>query len=105
MPVTDLIERQAALRRACDEIGRRHPAETRMSFRVEFGPITGTAPPSGTERAIGHGTPTEVAADMLRYRETAGLTAFQINFHGCHNLSHLLDSMDCFMREVKPRVT
>ena len=54
---------------------------------------------------IGHGTPAEVAADLQRYREAAGLSAFQINFHGCRNLDHLLASMDCFMREVKPQVT
>jgi probable F420-dependent oxidoreductase len=105
MPVADLVDRQAALRKACDQIGREHPPETRMSFRVEFGPSAGNAPPSGTGRPIGHGTPAEVAADLLRYREAAGLNAFQINFHGCRNLDHLLDSMDRFMREVKPLVT
>jgi hypothetical protein len=61
-PVADLVERQACLRKACDQIGRQHPPETRMSFRVEFSPITGKAPPSGAERPIGHGTPAEVAA-------------------------------------------
>jgi hypothetical protein len=75
-----------------------------MSFRVEFGPITGNAPPSGVERPIGHGTPAEVAADLLRYREAAGVNAFQINFHGNQDLYQLLDSMDCFTREVKPLV-
>jgi probable F420-dependent oxidoreductase len=103
-PVADLVERQACLRKACDQIGRQHPPETRMSFRVEFSPITGNAPPSRAERPIGHGTPAEVAADLLRYRETAGVNAFQINFHGNHNLGQLFDSMDCFMREVKPLV-
>jgi probable F420-dependent oxidoreductase len=105
MPVADLVDRQAALRKACDRIGRQHPPETRMSFRVEFGSSAGDARPSGTERPIGHGTPAEVAADLLRYREAAGLNAFQINFHGCRDLDHLLDSMDRFMREVKPLVT
>jgi hypothetical protein len=76
-----------------------------MSFRVELSPITGNTPPSGAERPIGHGTPAEVAADLLRYREAAGVNAFQINFHGNHDLGQLLDSMDCFMREVKPLVT
>jgi hypothetical protein len=33
------------------------------------------------------------------------VNAFQINFHGNHDLGQLLDSMDCFMREVKPLVT
>jgi len=105
MPVADLVDRQAALRKVCDQIGRQHPPETRMSFRVEFGPVAADAPPSGTGRPMGHGTPAEVAADLLRYREAAGLNAFQINFHGCRNLDHLLDSMDRFMREVKPLVT
>jgi probable F420-dependent oxidoreductase len=104
-PVAELVERQSSLRKAWDRIGRQHPPETRMSFRVELTPITGNAPPSGAERPIGHGTPAEVAADLLRYREAAGMNAFQINFHGNHDLGQLLDSMDCFMREVKPLVT
>jgi alkanesulfonate monooxygenase SsuD/methylene tetrahydromethanopterin reductase-like flavin-dependent oxidoreductase (luciferase family) len=104
-PVPELVERQASLRKACDRIGRQHPPETRMSFRVEFSPITGNTPPSGAERPIGHGTAAGVAADLLRYREAAGVNAFQINFHGNHDLGQLLDSMDCFMREVKPLVT
>jgi probable F420-dependent oxidoreductase len=103
LPLADLVERQAALRKACDDIGR-PPLETRMSFRVEFSTITGNAPPAGKERPAGHGTPAEVAADLLRYREVAGLNAFQINFHGNHNLDQLLQSMECFMQEVKPRV-
>ena len=37
--------------------------------------------------------------------EAAGVEAFQINFHGNRNLEQLIDSMECFMREVKPRVT
>jgi len=76
-----------------------------MSFRVELSPITGNAPPSGDQRPVGHGTPGEVAADLIRYRERAGVTAFQINFHGNRDLSQLLDAMDCFMREVKPVLT
>lgn len=103
-PVAELAERQAFLCKACERIGRQQPPETRMSFRVEFGPITGNAPPSGVERPIGHGTPAEVAADLLRYREAAGVNSFQINFHGNHGLDQLLDSMDCFMREVQPLV-
>jgi hypothetical protein len=76
-----------------------------MSFRVEFSPITGNVPPSGDQRPIGHGTPAEVAADLIRYQERAGVNAFQINFHGNRGLGQLLDSMDCFMREVKPALT
>jgi probable F420-dependent oxidoreductase len=104
LPLADLVERQAVLRKACDEIGR-PPLETRMSFRVEFSTITGNAPPSGKERPAGHGTPAEVALDLMRYREEAGLNAFQINFHGNHDLDQLLQSMECFMQEVKPQLT
>jgi probable F420-dependent oxidoreductase len=104
LPLAQLVERQAALRQACEAIGRA-PIPTRMSFRVEFSTITGNAPPAGKERPAGHGTPAEVAADLLRYRETAGLDAFQINFHGNLNLDHLLQSMECFMREVAPVVS
>ena len=104
LPLAELVERRAALRQACEALGR-EPIPTRMSFRVEFSTITGNAPPAGKERSTGHGTPAEVAADLLRYREAAGVEAFQINFHGNRNLEQLIDSMECFMREVKPRVT
>jgi probable F420-dependent oxidoreductase len=103
LPLAQLVERRAALRQACEALGR-EPIPTRMSFRVEFSTITGNAPPTGKERPAGHGTPAEVAADLLRYREAAGLGAFQINFHGNRNLEQLLHSMECFMREVKPRL-
>jgi alkanesulfonate monooxygenase SsuD/methylene tetrahydromethanopterin reductase-like flavin-dependent oxidoreductase (luciferase family) len=103
-PVADLIERQTSLREACERIGRQPPPESRMSFRVELSSITGNKAPSGSERPIGHGTPGEIAADLVRYREAARVNAFQINFHGNRNLGQLLDSMDCFMREVKPLV-
>jgi len=86
MPVADLVERQAFLHKACERIGRQQPPEIRMSLRVEFGPITGNAPPSGGGRPVGHGTPAEVAADLLRYREAAGVNIFQINFHGKQDL-------------------
>ena len=76
-----------------------------MSFRAEFSQITGNTPPSGAERPIGHVTPSEVTADLRRYRETAGVSAFQINFHDNRNLGQLLDSMDCFEHGVKPLVT
>jgi probable F420-dependent oxidoreductase len=103
-PLADLIERREALHRASEKIGRQQPPETRMSFRVELSPITGNVLPAGAERPIGHGTPAEVAADLLRYHEKAGVNAFQINFHGNRDLGQLLESMDCFMREVKPLV-
>jgi probable F420-dependent oxidoreductase len=103
MPATQLVERRAALRLACEAISR-EPIPTRMSFRVELSKITGNTPPGGKQRPAGHGTPAEVAADLLHYRETAGLEAFQINFHGNRNLGQLLQSMECFMREDKPRL-
>jgi probable F420-dependent oxidoreductase len=103
-PVADLVERQTSLRKACEGIGRHQPPEIRMSFRVELSSITGNKILSRAERPIGHGTPAEIAADLLRYREAAGVNAFQINFHGNHDLGQLLDSMDCFMRDVKPLV-
>jgi hypothetical protein len=75
-----------------------------MSFRVEISTITGNAPPTDKERPTGHGTPAEIAVDLRRYREAAGVEAFQINFHGNRDLEQLLQSMECFMHEVKPRV-
>ena len=101
-PVPELVERRAALAKACDQAGRA-PIPTRMSFRVEFSTITGNAPPPD-KRPAGHGTPKEVAGDLLRYREAAGLDAFQINFHGNRDLGQLLQSMECFMQEVRPQV-
>src|SRR5438477_315513 len=83
--LAELVERRAALRQACEALGR-EPIPTRMSFRVEFSTITGKAPPAGKERSTGHGTPAEVAADLLRYREAAGVEAFQINFQGNRNV-------------------
>jgi probable F420-dependent oxidoreductase len=101
MPIDQLVERRAALAKACEAAGRA-PIATRMSFRVEFSTVTGNKPPAD-KRPAGHGTPAEVAADILRYRET-GLDAFQINFHGNRHLDDLLASMECFMSEVKPKV-
>ena len=103
LPVAQLVERQAVLRRTCEAAGRA-PIPTRMSFRVELSPITGSAPPAGKDRPTGHGTPAEVAGDLARYREAARLEAFQINFHGNRNLDQLLQSMECFMNEVRPRL-
>jgi len=104
MPLTDLVASQAALRQACERIGRAAPPKTRMSFRVEFSTLTGNAPPSGTERSPGWGTPAHVVDDLRRYRETTGLDAFQINIHGNRDLAQLLDQMDCFVQEVRPHV-
>jgi probable F420-dependent oxidoreductase len=102
MPVDQFVERRAALAKACEAAGRA-PIPTRMSFRVEFSTVTGNNPPAD-KRTAGHGTPAEVAADILRYREI-GLDAFQINFHGNRHPDDLLASMECFMSEVKPQVT
>lgn len=104
LPATQLVERQAALRQACEVAGRA-PIPTRMSFRVEISTITGNAPAVDKGRPVGHGTPAEVAADLLRYREAADLNAFQINFHGNRDLGQLLQSMECFMRDVAPVVS
>jgi probable F420-dependent oxidoreductase len=103
-PLAQLIERQAYLREACGRIGREDVPPTRMSFRVNFSAITGNPVAAGSERATGQGTPQHVAEDIQRYRQEAGVNAFQINFNGCHSLEQLLESMDCFMQEVKPLV-
>jgi probable F420-dependent oxidoreductase len=87
-PIAELIERRNYLRHECERTGRQRVPETRMSFRVE----------------AGRSTADEIAADLVRYREAAGVNAFQINFHGNRDLGQLLDSMDRFMREVKPLV-
>ena len=92
------------LHQACDQIGR-VPIPTRMSFRVELNTIAGNAPSAGGKRPIGHSSPAEVAGDLSSYRETAGLDAFQINFHGNRSLDQLLQSMECFMQDVAPIVS
>ncbi len=102
-PLPDLVDNMAYLKRASERLGREEPPMTRMSFRVNFTGITGNTHPEG-QRPAGQGTPEQVAEDMLRYREEAGLQAFQINFNGCHSLQQLLDSMDIFTNEVRPRV-
>jgi len=99
-----VVERQTVLHQACDQIGR-VPIPKRMSFRVELSTITGNAPSAGGKRPIGHGSPAEVAGELSSYRETAGLDAFQINFHGNRNLDQLLQSMECFMQDVAPIVS
>jgi hypothetical protein len=74
-----------------------------MSFRVEFSMTTGNAPPAGKERPSGHGTPAELAADLLCYREAAGLEAFQIN-HGQPRPRPAAPIDGVLHREVKPRL-
>ena len=103
MALPDLLKNMAYLKEASNKIGRSEPPTTRMSFRVNFTEITGNNHQEG-QRPTGHGTPEQVAGDMLAYRKDAGLRAFQVNFNGCHNLQQLLDSMGFFINEVRPRV-
>ena len=79
---------QGRLAPASAAIGRQAPPDTRMSFRVDF------------SRA----TPAQVVSELSRYREAAGLDAFQINFHGNRDLGQLLDAMELFTSEVKPQL-
>lgn len=102
MSLADLHTRQAYLREACVAIGRQDIPAIRMSLRVNFPHITGAV--TATERPVGQGTPTQVAADIRRLRQEGGLEAFQINFNGCQSLQQLLASMTLFMQEVKPQV-
>ena len=99
----DLIRNQAYLRDACAGIERGDVPRTRMSFRVNFSHITGSSG-SGVDRPTGQGSPEQVASDLKRYRQEAGLEEFQINFNGCRSLQELLDSMDVLVQEVIPRV-
>ena len=99
----ELISNQAYLREVCAEIGRNDMPRTRMSFRVNFSHITGSSG-SGGERPTGQGTPEQVASDLKRYRQEAGLEEFQINFNGCGSLQQLLDSMDVLVQDVIPKV-
>ncbi len=97
----DLISNRRYLEGASAEIGK-EPPRTRMSFRVNFSNITGSS--SNGDRPTGQGRPEQVASDMKRYRQEAGLEEFQINFNGCGSLQQLLDSMDILVEEVIPKV-
>ena len=99
----ELISNMAYLRDVCAEIGRNDVPRTRMSFRVNFSHITGSSS-SGGERPTGQGTPEQVASDLKRYRQEAGLEEFQMNFNGCGSLQQLLDSMDVLVQDVFPKV-
>ena len=99
----ELISNQAYLRDVCAEIGRNDVPRTRMSFRVNFSHITGSSS-SGGDRPTGQGTPEQVASDLKRYRQEAGLEEFQMNFNGCSSLQQLLDSMDVLVQDVLPQV-
>ena len=102
-PLPDLIANQAYLRDYCAEIGRAEPPRTRMSFRVNVGSITGFSA-AGSDRPAGYGTVEQIASDLQRYRQEAGLTEFQINCHDCANLQQLLDTMDALVQDVLPKV-
>jgi alkanesulfonate monooxygenase SsuD/methylene tetrahydromethanopterin reductase-like flavin-dependent oxidoreductase (luciferase family) len=101
-PLPDLIANQAYLSQVSTEIGHEVP-RTRMSFRVNLSNVTGSSN-DPSDRPTGQGTPEQVASDMKRYRQEAGLDEFQINFSGCASLQQLLDSMDVLVQEVFPRV-
>ena len=102
-PLDILISNQAYLHEVCAEIERNEPPRTRMSFRVNFSHITGSYG-NGSDRPTGQGSPEQVASDMKRYRQEAGLEEFQINFNGCGSLQQLLDSMDVLVQDVIPKV-
>ncbi len=97
----NLISNKAYLKTLSAQLGN-EPPRTRMSFRVNFSNITGSS--SNGDRPTGQGTPDQVASDMKRYRQEAGLEEFQINFNGCGSLQQLLDSMDVLVAEVIPKV-
>ena len=99
----ELLSNQGYLREVCAEIGRNDVPRTRMSFRVNFSHITGSSSSAG-ERPTGQGTAEQVASDLKRYRQEAGLEEFQINFNGCGSLQQLLDSMDALVQDVIPKV-
>ena len=99
----DLMANQAYLRDYSAEIGRETPPRTRMSFRVIVSSITGVSA-SGSDRPPGLGTPEQIASDMNRYRQEAGLEEFQLNCHECGSLQQLLDTIDVLTQEVLPKV-
>ena len=101
-PLADFVANQAWLHDVSAEMGK-EPPRTRMSFRVNFSSITGSSSSEG-DRPTGQGTPDQVASDMKRYRQEAGLEEFQINFNGSGSLQQLLDSMDLLVEEVIPKV-
>ena len=98
----DLISNQSYLRDISAEMEREAP-RTRMSFRVNFSNITGSSSSNGN-RPTGQGTAEQVASDLQRYRQEAGLEEFQMNFNGCGSLQQLLDSMDVLVQDVIPKV-
>ena len=98
-----LVSNWQYLRDVSAEIGREEPPRVRMSFRVNVGSISGISS-SGSDRPVGYGTTEQIASDMNRYRQEAGLEEFQINCHDCGNLQQLLDTMEALVQEVLPAV-
>lgn len=102
-PLPDLISNWQYLNDVSAEIGREEPPRVRMSFRVIVSSITGVSA-SGSDRPAGLGTPEQIASDMNRYRQEAGLEEFQLNCHECGSLQQLLDTIDVLTNEILPRV-
>ncbi len=102
-PLPTLVSNWQYLNDVSAEIGREEPPRVRMSFRVIVSGITGVSA-SGSDRAPGLGTPEQIASDMNRYRQEAGLEEFQLNCHECGNLQQLLDTIDVLTQEVLPKV-
>ena len=102
-PLPALLSNQNYLKDYCAEIEREEVPRTRMSFRVNFSQVTGSSSGNG-DRPTGQGTAEQVASDITRYRQEAGLEEFQINFNGCGSLQQLLDSMDLLVEDVLPKV-
>src|SRR5258708_38743488 len=73
LPIAQLVERQAALRKACAVAGR-EPPPTRMSFRVEIRTITGKAPPAGNPQPAGTRTPPQGCPDIPPSHADDGLS-------------------------------
>ena len=102
-PLPALLSNQNYLKDYCAEVEREEVPRTRMSFRVNFSQVTGSSSGNG-DRPTGQGTAEQVASDITRYRQEAGLEEFQINFNGCGSLQQLLDSMDLLVEDVLPKV-
>ena len=102
-PLDTLVINQKFLADYCAEIEREDVPPTRMSFRVNFSHITGSSSGNG-DRPTGQGSPEQVASDITRYRQEAGLEQVQVNFNGCGDLQQLLASMEIFVEDVLLRV-
>lgn len=105
-PLEALLANKAKLLAACEKIGRKEPPQIRMSFRVNFSEITGKDPHDNEgNRLTGHGSVEDVASDIAKFRDAAGLDQFQLNFNGSGSLAELEASMTLFMEQVRPAVS